>query len=124
MVRPPGRLRTDTWCVKYRGYATISALCREEACMSLRDYIHRLEERGDLIRVSAPISTTYEIAGVLKQLEPKPVLFECVKESPFRVMGNLFCDKASFAAYFGIQVNAIIPFLARAIDQRRPGDII
>ncbi|HTP08753.1 MAG TPA: UbiD family decarboxylase, partial [Anaerolineae bacterium] len=92
--------------------------------MSLRDYIHRLEERGQLIKISAPISKTYEIAGVLKQLEPKPVLFECVKESPFRVMGNLFCDKASFADYFGIKINEIIPFLTHAIDQRRPGEIV
>lgn len=92
--------------------------------MPLRDYLHQREERGDLIKVAAPISKTYEIAGVLKQLEPKPVLFDCVKEAPFRVMGNLFCDKASFADYFGIKVNEIIPFLARAIDQRRPCDIV
>jgi UbiD family decarboxylase len=91
--------------------------------MKLRDYLQQLDARGDLIKVSAPISKMYEIAGVLKQLEPKPVLFECVKESPFRVMGNLFCDKVSFADYFGIKVNEIIPFLARAIDQRRPGEI-
>jgi 2,5-furandicarboxylate decarboxylase 1 len=92
--------------------------------MSLRDYLHQLDAHGDLIKISAPISKTYEIAGALKQLEPKPVLFECVKESPFRVTGNLFCDKASFADYFGIRVNEIIPFLARAIDQRRPGGIV
>lgn len=92
--------------------------------MSLRDYIRQLEERGDLIKVAAPISKTYEIAGVLKQLEPKPVLFECVQEAPFRVVGNLFCDKASFAGYFGLQVNEIIPSLARAIDRRRPCEIV
>ena len=92
--------------------------------MSLRDYLHALDERGELIKITAPISKTYEIAGVLKQLEPKPVLFECVKESPFRVMGNLFCNKAMFAAYFGTQVNEIIPFLADAIDHRRPGEIV
>ena len=92
--------------------------------MPLRHYLHKLDERGDLIKVSAPISKTYEIASVLKQLEPKPVLFECVKESPLRVMGNLFCDKASFADYFGIKVSEIIPFLARAIDQRRPGEVV
>ncbi len=92
--------------------------------MPLRDYLRYLDERGDLIKVRAPISKTYEVAGVLKQLEPKPVLFECVKESSFRVMGNLFCDKARFADYFGIKVNEIIPFLARAIDQRRPGELV
>ncbi|NTU63572.1 MAG: hypothetical protein HGB05_09240, partial [Chloroflexi bacterium] len=90
--------------------------------MPLRDYLRKLDERGDLIKVSAPISQTYEIAGVLKQLEPKPVMFECVTESTFRAMGNLFCDKASFADYFNIKVNKLIPFLARAIDQRRPGE--
>ena len=60
--------------------------------MSLRDYVRKLDERGDLIKITAPISKTYEIAGVLKQLEPRPVLFERVEESAFRVMGNLFCS--------------------------------
>src|SRR5512139_2157231 len=104
--------------------AKIAAFFTQEAGMSLRNYLCKLDERGDLIKVSAPISKAYEIAGVLKRLEPKPVLFECVKESSFRVMGNLFCDKASFADYFGIRVNEIIPFLSRATDQRRPGEIV
>ncbi len=92
--------------------------------MSLRHHLHRLDQRGDLVHVTAPISKTYEIAGVLKQLEPRPVIFECVKETPFRVMGNLFCSKAAFADYFGIQVKDIIPFLANAIDQRRPCEVV
>ena len=44
------------------------------------------------------------MAGILKELEPRPVLFENVKESPFKVMGNLFCSKAAFADYFSLQV--------------------
>lgn len=92
--------------------------------MSLRDYLHQLDTHGDLVHVTASTSKTYEIAGVLKQLEPRPVLFDCVQESAFRVIGNLFCNKASFADYFGLRVNEIIPFLARAIDQRRPCKVI
>jgi 2,5-furandicarboxylate decarboxylase 1 len=92
--------------------------------MSLREHIHRLEAKQALVKVEAPISTNFEIAGVLKQLEPAPVLFEHVLESPFRVIGNLFCSKAAFAGYFGIQVNEIIPFLARAIDQRSPPQVV
>ena len=91
--------------------------------MSLREYIRRLDDRGDLIKITAPISRTYEIAGVLKQIEPRPVLFERVEESAFRVIGNLFCSKAAFADYFGTQVKEIIPFLARAIDQRKPCEV-
>jgi 2,5-furandicarboxylate decarboxylase 1 len=57
----------------------------------------------------------HEIAAVLKQLEPRPVLFENVKESEFRVIGNLFCNKAQFADYFGIEAAEIIPTLTEAI---------
>lgn len=92
--------------------------------MSLRDYIERLTAHGTLRRVSVPISKTYEIAGVLKKVEPAAVLFEQVRESNFRVAGNLFCSKADFADYFGIPVNQIIPTLAGAIDRRSPPEVI
>lgn len=88
--------------------------------MNLRHYIHQLEAGNTLTRVTVPISKTYEIAGVLKKLEPKPVLFETVKESNFRVIGNLFCTKAAFAGYFGLAADGIIPTLAQAIDRRSP----
>ena len=74
--------------------------------------------------VTEPISKTYEIAGVLKKLEPTPALFENVKESDFRVIGNLFCTKASFAVYLGITVSEILPALAKAIDNRSPCEVV
>ena len=86
--------------------------------MSLRDYLKRLDQRGELVHVTAPISKTYEVAGVLKKLEPRPALFERVIESPFRVAGNLFCGKAAFADYFNMPVSGIISALTRAIDHR------
>ncbi|MBN1956188.1 MAG: UbiD family decarboxylase [Anaerolineae bacterium] len=89
--------------------------------MSLRAYVERLERQGRLVRITAPISKTYEIAAVLKKLEPTPVIFESVRESGFAVLGNLCCTKAAFADYLGIEPSAIIPTLARAIDERRPG---
>ena len=92
--------------------------------MSLREYLTRLESCGALRRVSAPISKTYEIAGVLKKAEPTPILFEQVQESDFRVAGNLFCSKAAFAGYFGIPVGEIIPMLASAVDRRSPPQIV
>lgn len=92
--------------------------------MSLREYLERLKANGELITVTAPISKAYEIAGVLKQLEPSPVLFEDVRETDFRVVGNLFCTKAAFAASFGLQAADIIPTLTRAIDNRSCPKII
>jgi len=92
--------------------------------MSLRDYIQQLDESGRLMRISAPISKMFEIAGVLKHLEPRPALFENVREAGFRVVGNLFCTKTDFASYFGVPVSEIIPMLSRAIDQRSRPELV
>jgi 2,5-furandicarboxylate decarboxylase 1 len=92
--------------------------------MTLRDYLHKLDAQKKLIRVHEPISKTFEIAGVLKQMEPQPVLFERVRESAFPVIGNLFCSKAAFADYFGIRVSEIIPFLTAGIRDREPPEVV
>jgi 2,5-furandicarboxylate decarboxylase 1 len=92
--------------------------------MSLREYIHKLDTWKKLIRIHEPISKTLEIAGVLKKLEPEPVLFEQVREADTPLIGNLFCSKAAFADYFGIHISGIIPFLTAAIQNHRPCEII
>ncbi|MGB8984811.1 MAG: UbiD family decarboxylase [Anaerolineales bacterium] len=92
--------------------------------MSLRNYIQRLDQQKKLIHVSEPISKRLEISGVLKQMEPAPVLFERVHESAFPVIGNLFCSKAAFADYFGIRVAEIIPFLTAGIRNRKPPEVV
>lgn len=91
--------------------------------MSLRSYIDVLQQQNQLLRVREPISKIYEIAGVLKQLEPRPVLFENVHESSFKVIGNLFCSKKSFAQYFRVSTKKIIPLLAGAIERKLPPEI-
>ncbi len=92
--------------------------------MSLRGYLKKLEDRGDLRRVHQPVSRTYEIAGILKKIEPSPTLFEQVTGSSFRVVGNLFCSKAACADYFNISVSQLIPTLARAIENHTPPEVV
>ncbi len=88
--------------------------------MTLRAYLQHLTQSEKLLSIKTPVSTVYEMAGILKTVEPQTVLFEQVKDSPFRVMGNLVCSKPAMAEYLGIQVNELIPTLSRAIDARRP----
>ena len=92
--------------------------------MTLRSHLQQLAGSGGLLSVTTPVSKMYEIAGVLKQLEPRPVMFENVKESPFRIMGNLWCSKSAFANYFGLKVEQIIPSLIDAIEHRSPCPIV
>ncbi len=92
--------------------------------MTLRNYLNQITERGALLQIVHPISKTYEVAGVLKKLETRPVLFEAVQESIFPVIGNLFCSKAAFADYFNIPVREIIPRLTQAIAARTQPQIV
>jgi UbiD family decarboxylase len=86
--------------------------------MTLRAYLNRLESQGGLVHIQAPISKRLELASVLKKLEPQPVRFDRVRESAIPVIGNLFCNKAIFANYFGISASEIIPLLTRAFQDR------
>ena len=92
--------------------------------MSLRDFIHQLEDNDQLVHIAKEISKQYEIAAVMKQLDPAPVLFENVKESKFRVLGNLLSTKKAFAQYLGIPVEAIIPTLVNAIEHPTAYNIV
>ncbi len=92
--------------------------------MILEKYIEQIRASGTLKVVSKPISRNLEIAGVLNAAEPTPILFEKVKESKFRVVGNLFCTKGQIAEYFGIPVERIIPTLADAIEKRSEPEMV
>jgi 2,5-furandicarboxylate decarboxylase 1 len=86
--------------------------------MILENYIKQLEAKGKLTTVKKPISRDFEIAGVLKALEPEPVLFTDVAGFDYQVAGNLFCTKGQIADYFGITTEALIPTLTSAIANR------
>ncbi len=86
--------------------------------MILEKFIETLKKDEKITVVKKPISKNFEIAGVLKTLEPQSLLFENVEDCEFRVSGNLFCTKSQIADYFGIETQEIIPTLANAIDNR------
>ncbi|MHA1882894.1 MAG: UbiD family decarboxylase [Candidatus Thorarchaeota archaeon] len=92
--------------------------------MILEEYIKTLAQTGKLTTISKPISKKFDVAGVLKALEPTPVLFNNVEKSEFRVTGNLFCTKTQIADYFGIQTHEIIPTLTNAIEERSTPEVV
>lgn len=88
--------------------------------MTFRKHLNKLAEQQHLERFTAPISKNLQIASVMKKLEEKPLLFEQVLESKFRVAANILPSKALFAEYFGVQISEIIPLLSHAIQQHSP----
>ena len=92
--------------------------------MGFREYISKIKEDGTLRNVDIEVSKKLEIAGVLKEMEPTPLIFNNVKESNFRVVGNVFCTKDVIASYFGVAPADLIPMLSKAIEERSEPEII
>ncbi len=92
--------------------------------MTFRSNLKRLTDAGELVTVTVPVSKTYEVAGILKEIEPRPALFTQVKESSFPVVGNLMCSKAALAKYLSVGVKEIISTMIRAIDERKPSPVV
>jgi len=92
--------------------------------MGFRDYISQIDEEGLLRNVKIEVSKKLEISGILKEVEPTPVMFNNIKESKFRVVGNVFCTKNAIASYFGVTPADLIPMLSKAINNRSEPEIV
>ncbi|TET27218.1 MAG: UbiD family decarboxylase [Candidatus Heimdallarchaeota archaeon] len=92
--------------------------------MGFREYINKIDKEGLLRKVDLEVSKKLEISGILKEIEPTPVLFNKVKESEFRVVGNVFCTKDVISSYFGVTPADLIPMLSKAIDERSEPEIV
>ncbi len=44
--------------------------------MGFREYIKQLSDEGKLVKVKKEISKNLEISGLLKAMEPAPIIFE------------------------------------------------
>jgi UbiD family decarboxylase len=92
--------------------------------MGFRDYLESLDEKGLLKKVDVEVSKKLEISGILKEMEPTPLMFNNVKESNFRVVGNVFCTKNVIASYFNVTPSDLIPMLSRAILESSEPEVI
>ncbi len=92
--------------------------------MGFRDYIKKIDDNGLLRKVDVEVSKKLEISGILKEIEPTPVMFNNVKESEFRLIGNMFCTKNVIASYFGVTPADLIPMLSKAISKRSEPEVI
>jgi 2,5-furandicarboxylate decarboxylase 1 len=61
--------------------------------LGLRSFIQDLRKNDELTTISKPVSTEYEMAGIISALGEKPVYFDHVKESPYHVVAGLVSSK-------------------------------
>ena len=84
--------------------------------MGLRNFIEQLQKQGELTKITKPVSTEFEMAGIINALGEKPVYFEKVKESSFPVVAGLVSSKDSIARSLAISKDQLLPKLLNAIE--------
>lgn len=90
-----------------------------------RTALRRLDEAGRLLKVRRPVSTEYEIAGLLKRYDADlALLFEDVAGYGMPVVGNLLCSRANCEAAFGMDYLGIRACMERAIASPIPPRIV
>ncbi len=82
-----------------------------------RDFLKTLESDGQLIKINKPVSTEYEIAGILKELDGKPVLFEKVKDHNLKVVGNIYSSRELIAKYIKTEAPNLIFKMSDGIEK-------
>jgi 2,5-furandicarboxylate decarboxylase 1 len=85
--------------------------------LGLRSFIEQLDKKGELTRITKPVSTEYDLASVIEALGEKPVFFEHVKESSMPVVAGLVSSKNLIARSLEISKEELLPKLLRAIEK-------
>jgi len=92
--------------------------------MSFRSFLEKQKACCRLTVIDKTVSKNLEASGLLKELDGKPVMLERLKESKFRVAGNVFSSKDLIAGYFGVKPADLIPRMINAIENPSKPDIV
>ncbi|MFH1328898.1 MAG: UbiD family decarboxylase [Candidatus Bathyarchaeota archaeon] len=92
--------------------------------MSFRSFLDKLDKEGQLVKVKEPVSKKLEASGIISELDYKPVLFEKIKESDFKVAGNICTSKRVIANYFDLGPEELIVKMIKAIDSPSKPEIV
>ena len=92
--------------------------------MGLRSFIDALDKNGELTRIKKPVSTEFEMAGIINANSEKPVYFENVKESSYHVIAGLVSSKDLIARSLGINKVQLLPKLLAAIEHPAPPQVV
>jgi len=90
-----------------------------------RSALARMATAGRLQAHTAPISTSLEIASVMKRLDGQAaVVFTAVKGFDFPVVGNILACQENCEAAFGVDFATIRQFVGRALGAPQPPKLI
>ncbi len=93
--------------------------------MSIRNFIDKAAESGDLVTIDQQVDTTFELANVAHALEGKLLLFDEIKDYPgWRICSGLCADRKFFSMDLGVPVDGLMHHLAQAIAHPVPPPLV
>ncbi|HDD46363.1 MAG TPA: UbiD family decarboxylase [Candidatus Aenigmarchaeota archaeon] len=85
-----------------------------------RKFVEVLDKKGLLLKIKKQVSRRYEIATLMKKLDGKPLFFEHVKGSDYKVVANIASTRDLVALALGVKKEELKFLLADAIDNSKP----
>ncbi|OGO04265.1 MAG: hypothetical protein A2Y73_00520 [Chloroflexi bacterium RBG_13_56_8] len=92
--------------------------------MDVRHFLEEAEKREWLKRIPATVDPALEMALVIHALEGPPILFESVKGWSGAVVAGLCSRRQHFALALGIEEEALLATLERALDEPIPPQVV
>lgn len=92
--------------------------------MKLRDFIKQVRALGDLVEIDQSVDPALEMAPVIAALDGRPVLFNKVAGSQFRVLSGQCSDRRYFALALGCAVDQLVFRMADAYSSPQPPPLV
>jgi len=92
--------------------------------LGFRKFIDVLDKKSELTRISKPVSTEFELAGIIAALGERPVYFEKIRESAYPVVAGLVSSKELIAQALGIPKDKLLPKLSSSIEHPQPPNVV
>ena len=89
---------------------------------TMRQFLRRLEQGGDLVRVKRKVSPLFEQTAILKKVMDstgQTVLFENVGYRKFKIVGNIYGGRSKFAKLFGVPESDVRSHFEK-LSKRKP----
>ncbi|MBU4246300.1 MAG: UbiD family decarboxylase [Nanoarchaeota archaeon] len=92
--------------------------------MDLRELLNALKKDGELIEIEKEVDANLEIAGIIKKLDGKAILFKKVKNSAYPVVSGIASQRKYFALGLGIKESEILQAMAKAAEKPKQYKIV
>src|SRR6185369_7773826 len=92
---------------------------------SLRGCLARLESQGQLLRIAEPVDPRFEVSAVLEQIWDGPaVLFDSLRSSELKLIGNVLNSEARFADALGVTRAGLQSRIVESIEHPLPSRLV